>query len=56
MLETEPELKAKFEAWKAANPALLSDQSGAGLHLRQRQASRRTGMAPLSGAVGVLKI
>jgi hypothetical protein len=26
MLETEPELKAKFEAWKAANPALLSDQ------------------------------
>jgi hypothetical protein len=26
MLETEPELKAKFEAWKLANPALLSDQ------------------------------
>jgi len=26
MLETEPELKAKFEAWKAANPQLLSDQ------------------------------
>ncbi|WP_371865421.1 M14 family zinc carboxypeptidase [Duganella aquatilis] len=26
MLETEPELKAKFEAWKTANPALLSDQ------------------------------
>jgi hypothetical protein len=26
MLETEPELKAKFEAWKAANPALLSNQ------------------------------
>ena len=26
MLETEPELKAKFEQWKAANPALLSDQ------------------------------
>ena len=26
MLDTEPELKAKFEAWKAANPALLSDQ------------------------------
>jgi hypothetical protein len=26
MLETEPELKAKFEAWKQANPALLSDQ------------------------------
>ncbi|HEX7987148.1 MAG TPA: M14 family zinc carboxypeptidase [Duganella sp.] len=26
MLEAEPELKAKFEAWKAANPALLSDQ------------------------------
>jgi hypothetical protein len=39
MLETEPELKAKFEAWKAANPALLSEPgSGAGLHLRQRQA------------------
>ena len=26
MLETEPELKARFEAWKTANPALLSDQ------------------------------
>jgi hypothetical protein len=26
MLETEPELKARFDAWKAANPALLSDQ------------------------------
>jgi hypothetical protein len=26
MLETEPELKAKFEAWKQANPALLADQ------------------------------
>jgi hypothetical protein len=26
MLEAEPELKARFEAWKAANPALLSDQ------------------------------
>jgi len=26
MLETEPELKAQFEAWKTANPALLSDQ------------------------------
>jgi hypothetical protein len=26
MLETEPALKARFEAWKAANPALLSDQ------------------------------
>jgi len=26
MLETEPELKAKFEAWKLANPALLSNQ------------------------------
>ena len=26
MLDAEPELKAKFEAWKAANPALLSDQ------------------------------
>jgi hypothetical protein len=26
MLEAEPELKAKFEAWKAANPALLSNQ------------------------------
>jgi len=26
MLETEPELKAKFEAWKAANPELLSNQ------------------------------
>jgi len=26
MLETEPELKAKFEQWKAANPQLLSDQ------------------------------
>ncbi|MGV7210926.1 M14 family zinc carboxypeptidase [Oxalobacteraceae bacterium A2-2] len=26
MLETEPELKARFEAWKAANPALLSSQ------------------------------
>jgi uncharacterized membrane protein YccC len=26
MLQTEPELKAKFEAWKAANPALLSNQ------------------------------
>jgi hypothetical protein len=26
MLEAEPDLKAKFEAWKAANPALLSDQ------------------------------
>ena len=26
MLETEPELKAKFEAWKAANPDLLSNQ------------------------------
>ena len=26
MLDTEPELKAKFDAWKAANPALLKDQ------------------------------
>ena len=26
MLETEPELKAKFEQWKTANPALLADQ------------------------------
>jgi len=26
MLQTEPELKARFEAWKAANPALLSNQ------------------------------
>ncbi|MTV38824.1 M14 family zinc carboxypeptidase [Duganella radicis] len=26
MLQTEPELKASFEAWKAANPALLSNQ------------------------------
>jgi hypothetical protein len=26
MLETEPELKARFEAWTLANPALLSDQ------------------------------
>ncbi len=26
MLETEPELKAAFAAWKAANPALLGDQ------------------------------
>jgi len=26
MLQTEPELKAKFEAWKEANPALLSNQ------------------------------
>jgi hypothetical protein len=26
MLETEPELKAKFEAWKQANPELLSSQ------------------------------
>jgi len=26
MLGTEPELKAKFDAWKAANPALLKDQ------------------------------
>jgi len=27
MLEAEPELKAAFEQWKAANPALLSDQA-----------------------------
>jgi hypothetical protein len=26
MLETEPELKAKFDAWKQANPELLSNQ------------------------------
>jgi Zinc carboxypeptidase len=26
LLQAEPELKARFEAWKAANPALLSDQ------------------------------
>ena len=26
LLRDEPELKAKFEAWKSANPALLSDQ------------------------------
>jgi hypothetical protein len=26
MLRTEPELAAKFEAWKAANPSLLSNQ------------------------------
>jgi hypothetical protein len=26
MLETEPELRAKFEAWKAANPDLLAQQ------------------------------
>jgi hypothetical protein len=26
MLQTEPELKAKFDVWKAANPALLSNQ------------------------------
>ena len=26
MLEAEPELRAKFDAWKLANPALLSDQ------------------------------
>src|SRR5471030_1241970 len=27
MLEAEPELKAAFEQWKAANPGLLSDQA-----------------------------
>ena len=26
LLNSEPELKAKFEQWKTANPALLSDQ------------------------------
>jgi hypothetical protein len=27
LLVEEPELAAKFEAWKAANPALLADQT-----------------------------
>jgi hypothetical protein len=26
LLRDEPELAARFEAWKAANPALLTDQ------------------------------
>jgi hypothetical protein len=26
MLETEPELKARFEQWKAAHPELLANQ------------------------------
>jgi hypothetical protein len=50
MLQTEPELKAKFEAWKAANPALLSTRKRCWASSSPTASARRTGMAPLSRA------
>ena len=54
LLRDEPELKAKFDAWKGdESGAAVEPGSGAGLHLRELPALRRAGVAPVSGVFGV---